>query len=173
MEPEDFEVLAIAADTGLRQAEQFKLAWPDVSFEDGGWLSIKEAKGEKRRTVPLTQRAHQILWRRFQNRTSAFVFPNSKGKPRSANNFYKRQFLPALEAAGVEHLTWHQAGRHTAGSRMALEGVSLQRIAQVLGHSQTKTSERYSHLLPESARSSISALDQRRARKSMALRLVK
>lgn len=173
MAPEDFDLLAIAADTGLRQAEQFKLAWVDVSFEDGGWLSIKEAKGEKRRTVPLTDRAFEILQRLYQNRTGAFVFANRTGRPRSANNFYKRQFLPALEKAGIEALTWHQAGRHTCGSRMALEGVSLQRIAQVLGHSQTKTTERYAHLLPEAARSSISVLNDRRQKQGARyLRLV-
>lgn len=161
MAPEDFEVLAIAADTGLRQGEQFTLAWADVSFEDEGWLSIKEAKGDKRRSVPLTKRAYEILWRRYQTRTCSWVFPNANGKPRSADNFCQRQFRPALKAAGIENLTWHQAGRHTCGSRMALEGVSLQRIAQVLGHSQATISERYSHLLPESARASIMALDNR------------
>lgn len=164
MAPDDFELLAIAADTGLRQAEQFKLSWPDIHFEDGGWISVKEAKGEKRRTVPLTQRAFEILQRRYNARTSAWVFSNAKRRPMSANNFYKRRFLPALAAAGVEELTWHQAGRHTCGSRMALEGVPIQKIAQILGHSQTKTTERYAHLLPESARSSISALDRRQAR---------
>lgn len=159
MAPADFDLVAIAIDTGLRQSEQFKLAWTSVNFENGGWLSIRGAKDEKSRSVPLTARALAILQRLYASRTSAFVFPNSKGRPRSSINFYQRQFQPALAAAGVEGVVWHTL-RHTTASRLALQGKSPQAIAQILGHSQTKTTERYAHLLPESARATISALER-------------
>ena len=159
MAPADFDLVAIAIDTGLRQSEQFKLAWASVNFENGGWLSIRGAKGEKSRSVPLTARALAILQRLYASRTSAFVFANAKGRPRSSINFYQRQFQPALAAAGIEGVVWHTL-RHTTASRLALQGKSLQAIAQILGHSQTKTTERYAHLLPESARATISALER-------------
>lgn len=50
--------------------------------------------------------------------------------------------------------------RHTTASRLALQGKSLQAIAQILGHSQTKTPERYAHRLPDSARATITALER-------------
>lgn len=162
--PEGFDLVAIAIDTGLRQAEQFGLAWPQINFAGGGWISITKAKGDKSRTVPLTPRALAILQRRHAARTSSFVFPNKAGKPMDPQNFINRHFYPALEAAGLQAgeatpdgIVWHTL-RHTCGSRMALKGVSLQKIGKVLGHSRAETSARYSHLLPESSREAVSAL---------------
>lgn len=159
MDPDDFDLVAFALDTGLRQNEQFSLAWRQVNFENDGWLSIRGAKGDKSRSVPLTARALGILRKLYEKRTSAFVFVNRNGRLRSANNFYKRQFLPAIKAAEIEGVVWHTL-RHTTASRLALQGKSLQAIAQILGHSQTKTTERYAHLLPDTARATISALER-------------
>lgn len=170
MRPEDFELVAFGIDVGLRELEQFHLSWPQVNFADGGWVTITKAKGNKSRVVSLTPRALAILERRYATRKSAFVFPNSVGKPTNPQNFINRVFYPALRAAGLEPgerhpdgqdnpdgIVWHTL-RHTCGSRMAIAGVSLQKIAKVLGHSRTTTSERYSHLQPDSVREATSAL---------------
>ena len=86
--------------------------------------------------------------------------PNStNGNPINASNFYSRKFKPALEAAGIEGITWHRL-RHTLGSRLALQGVSIQAISKILGHSGTQVTERYAHLLPGAVRAAIQTLDQ-------------
>jgi integrase len=157
---EDFELVEMAIHTGIRQDRLFNTAWKDVSFEDGGWIRVHKAKGGKFRAVPLTKRALEILKRRYECRKSAWVFPNStNGNPINASNFYSRKFKPALEAAGIEGITWHRL-RHTLGSRLALQGVSIQAISKILGHSSTQVTERYAHLMPDSYRAAIQTLDQ-------------
>ena len=71
--------------------------------------------------------------------------------------FFNKRLKPALAVAKIDGILWHTL-RHTTGSRMALAGESLQKIAKILGHSQTRTTERYAHLLPDSSRSAIMSL---------------
>ncbi len=157
MEPEDFDLVVIAVDSGLRQAEQFGLTWTQVTFDHGGWFSIIKAKGDKSRTVPMTPRVLEIMRRRFDERTNEFVFSNTKGQPMDGSWFFNKRLKPALAVAKIDGILWHTL-RHTTGSRMALAGESLQKIAKILGHSQTRTTERYAHLLPDSSRSAIMSL---------------
>lgn len=47
MTPEDFELVEMAIHTGIRQERLFTLAWTHISFEDGGWITVENAKGGK------------------------------------------------------------------------------------------------------------------------------
>lgn len=108
----------------------------------------------------MTNRAFEILQRRYHSRVSAWVFPNStNGNPIDPQNFYNRVYLPALEAAGIEGMTWHCL-RKTFASRLALAGTSIQKIQSVLGVSDTKVVERYAHLLPDTFRGTIEPLNR-------------
>jgi integrase len=79
----------------------------------------------------------------------ALVFTTDTGAPIRASNFRRRQWTPALEAAGVEPMTLHEL-RHTAASMMAEAGWTLQAVQGQLGHSSiTVTSDTYSHLFDE------------------------
>ena len=51
-------------------------------------------------------------------------------------NFYRRVYLPAVKAAGLEGVAWHTL-RHTFASRLAMSGASLSTIAALLRHSTT------------------------------------
>lgn len=172
MAPEDFEIVAFALDVGLREKELFTLSFAQVNFAEPGWVTITKAKGNKSRVVSLTPRALAILQRRYENRTSPFVFPNKVGKPMDPQNFINRKFYPALRAAGLEPgeetpdgVTFHTL-RHSCGSRMALANVSLQKIGKVLGHARSSTSERYAHLQQDSVREATAALVRDPAQKS-------
>ena len=66
--------------------------------------------------------------------------------PWDGNSFYKYRWFSASRAAGVIDLCWHEAGRHTFASRLAMRGVSLYTIQKLLGHRSIKTTERYAHL---------------------------
>lgn len=173
MDRDAFEIVVFAMETGLRRGEQFRLAWAQVNFEDGGWLVIRKAKGNKSRSVPLTARALAILRRRYETRRSAWVFPNStNGNPINAQNFCSRVWRPALAEAEITGLKWHHL-RATLASRLAIKGQSLQAIGMILGHSSgARVTERYAHLSPESVRATISALDGGRTAERNGLRLV-
>jgi integrase len=59
----------------------------------------------------------------------------------------KRSFRKVCELAGIKHggidgLTFHCL-RHTAGTRMVKQGMSLAEVARILGHADIKTTYRY------------------------------
>ena len=63
------------------------------------------------------------------------------------SNFAKRRFKPACEKAEVRVIRFHDL-RHTFGSHLAMRGVSLFKIRELMGHSDIKVTMRYMHLAP-------------------------
>ena len=60
MASEDWDLVAFAIKTGLRQGEQFTLRWDCVDLENGV-LTLSMPKGGKTRHVPLSEGAKEIL----------------------------------------------------------------------------------------------------------------
>ena len=54
-------------------------------------------------------------------------------------------FRPACERAGVRYLRIHDV-RHTYASHFVMNGGSIHVLQKLLGHSQIRTTEAYSHL---------------------------
>ena len=69
-------------------------------------------------------------------------------------NFYRRVWLPAVKAAGIEGATWHDL-RHTFASRLAMSGATEGTIASLLRHSGTALVRRYAHLSPSHLKAEI------------------
>ncbi|MCD4853633.1 tyrosine-type recombinase/integrase [Arthrobacter sp. AK01] len=61
------------------------------------------------------------------------------------DNWRKRVWLPALEAAGIDHARPHDL-RHTYASWLIQSGVSIKEVGRLLGHASPMTTERYAHL---------------------------
>ncbi len=75
------------------------------------------------------------------------VFPNRAGNPINHNNLVSRYFHPALEAAELDRIRWHDL-RHTKASLMIEQKENLKYIQTQLGHSSpTVTLNVYAHLL--------------------------
>ena len=85
-----------------------------------------------------------------------YVFCTQSGKP-----FRDRRETPStvLERAGItEAFTWHDM-RHCFASYLAMSGVDLLRIKELLGHSDIKMTLRYAHLSPSFLHDSVRSLD--------------
>jgi len=65
----------------------------------------------------------------------------------------------AATAAEVPRIRFHDS-RHSAASQMVMGGVPLTGVAKILGHSETKMTDRYSHLTPAAEQSYIEVLDK-------------
>lgn len=75
------------------------------------------------------------------------VFPNMVGKLINHNNLVNRHFLPALKAANIERIRFHDL-RHTKASLMIEQKENLKYIQTQLGHANpTITLNVYTHLL--------------------------
>lgn len=157
MERDDFDIVAFAVDTGIRRGRIFCLPWSQVDLE-GGWITVVDAKAGSSRQVPMTNRVRALLERRYETRKGAWVFPNSKGNPLNPDTWCSRKFRPALEAAGITNLWFHDL-RRTFGSRMTQRGQGGRVLTGIMGHKSTKTTDRYAHLDPTSFKAAIQVLD--------------
>src|SRR5262249_48963909 len=97
MASQDWQLVAFAIETGLRQGEQFSLRWNYVDLENGV-LTLPMPKGGKTRHVPLSEGAKGILRSLNSFLSSPFVFPGLRGKdrPLDARAFERRAYEPAL-----------------------------------------------------------------------------
>jgi site-specific recombinase XerD len=67
-----------------------------------------------------------------------------------------------VRAAGIPRdagvIGWHDL-RHTYGSHLAMRGVPLRTIQELLGHASIEQTMRYAHLSPEVKRDAVKVLD--------------
>ncbi|OGW29842.1 MAG: hypothetical protein A2X59_13085 [Nitrospirae bacterium GWC2_42_7] len=72
-----------------------------------------------------------------------FITPNS-GKPYLTDTL-QRLWKEATKAVGVD-IELYQATRHSVASMAASSGVSIAIIKEVLGHTDIRTTQKYSHV---------------------------
>lgn len=92
---------------------------------------------------------------------SPLVFTGAEGGPLDDRNWARRVLAPAVEAAGLkgQGITIYTL-RHTYASWLVQDGVPLLRVAQLMGHKSTRTTEIYAHLAPASVDDVRAALRQ-------------
>ncbi|HEY4000479.1 MAG TPA: tyrosine-type recombinase/integrase [Candidatus Xenobia bacterium] len=161
--PEPFQVVELAIVTGLRRSEQFRLRWDLLDFQANVITAeVSQAWGSKHgesRKVPMVARAKEILLALPSRGKSEWVFPSATMEtPYDAKNWVDRFFIPALEKAGIKAFTWHCL-RHSFGSYLAMKGVSLQTIGELMGHKTLQMTQRYAHLSPGHLSQAASQLD--------------
>ncbi len=138
--------------TAARRENVQAMAWADISFDAATWkISGDEAKGHDAITVPLTDRAMEILKSRRSEATEGgeFVFA-SYGK-RGHVVELKGAWSALLKRAGIKDLHPHDLRRTTA-SYMAMNGVTESVIAKALGHRTVSVTGIYARLTIEPVR---------------------
>jgi integrase len=107
--------------TGLRREEQFSLRWTDVDV-DRGVVTIPVTKAGGARYVHLNEEAKTLLRGLDSWLRSPWVFPSQNSATHlDSDNFYRRVYLPAVQKAKLDGVTWHTL-RHTFASRLAMAG---------------------------------------------------
>lgn len=178
--PEQFDMVATAAWTGMRLGEVLGLQWADIDFSGRFievqrtvyWrrkgLQISSPKSGKGRRVAIPK----LLARRLERRRDilaaqaaveghelpVWVFPNRASNPLDGVNVLKRTWYPILAKAGLRRLPFH-ALRHTYTSILIQLGESLAFIKQQLGHASIQTTvDVYGHLIPGGNRKNLDRL---------------
>jgi len=128
---------------------------------DGG-LILKEPKGKSKRVIPLPAELVEALkrHREIQDmeramaggawRDLGLVFTQLDGGPVDPGVDYD-EWKALLAAAGVRDARVHDA-RHTAATLMLAQGVKIEVVQEVLGHSDIRTTRGYSHVASALAR---------------------
>jgi integrase len=159
--PTDAALYLTAAMTGMRRGELIALRWRDVdwsagvirvrrSYTRGQFGPPKSARSS--RAVPMADRVAAELERHFQR--SAFqgdddlVFAHPIAGGVYDPSRLRKRFRGALRRAELRNVRFHDL-RHTFGTRMAAAGAPLRAIQEWMGHSDSRTTQRYADYAPD------------------------
>src|ERR1035437_5531868 len=153
--------------TGSREGEVLKAEWEEFDLQRGVWTKPSHhTKQKKDEHIPLSGPALKLLESMQTPGAAGPLFPGLKGAARTT---LRRPWVQACKAAGLVReiavegkreskdgepvkLTRYRPTlrvhdlRHNFASHLASNGVSLQVVGKLLGHSQIATTMRYSHL---------------------------
>ena len=159
----DADLVRVAAYCGLRRGELVALTWRDVDLA-GCRLIVQNAisdgqmsgtKSRQLRIVPLPPQAVAVLDRREQvpdpaghrfTTSDGYVFRGRDGRHLDGSAL-RRRYVAARDRAGLRPLRFHDL-RHSYGSLLVANGVSLVEVKSAMGHSKITTTERYLHARP-------------------------
>ena len=120
--------------------------------DTAGHLHFGPTKNHERRTVRLPRFLCDLLGAYMADRpnsASDLVFTSPRGAPLRHNAFYRRQFKPAVVAAGLPSALRFHDLRHTCAALLIAQGAHPRAIMERLGHSSiTVTIDTYGHLFP-------------------------
>jgi integrase len=143
-------IVVCLANTGMRCGEVLALTWEDVDLDEkeirvqakpeAGW----SPKSDKWRTVPVNDALRPFL--SHPGKKTDPVFPCPSTGHRYAH-WPTLQFDRARKEAGL--VGGPHTLRHTYASHFLKNHPDLYLLSRVLGHSHTRVTELYSHLLPD------------------------
>ena len=146
-------IVLLAVNTGMRKAEIQNLKWREVDFHRG-FITLSRTKNGETRNVPLNRTGREALLSIRKHPESPYIFCNSEGIPYN----FGASFLTALKNAEIKGFRFHDL-RHTAASYLAMAGVDLNTIREILGHKSLSMVLRYAHLSSEHKANAMSRLD--------------
>jgi integrase len=176
-DPERYRALVFFLSyTGLRVGEASALKVRNLDLirgrvtveeahaEVGGRLVPGETKTGRSRTVPLPTFVREMLvdhLERFGTPSDpeSFVFTGPDGGPIRQNAFRSRVLQPAARRAGIDPVPTTHDLRHTAASLMAKQRFTLREAGEILGHSTTAMTARYSHVFDTDLEEKVGRLD--------------
>ena len=148
--------IAIAVHTGMRKDEVANLRWEDIDF-DRKLITLQaksatpakgiqefQLKSRKRRTIPLKESLAEIL--EPHRKPEGYIIQSRSGREMKRTRWNLPAYFGQAKAnAGVECSP--HTFRHTFASWAAMEGVSIYKISEWLGHSTVQlTQDTYAHL---------------------------
>lgn len=133
--PDLGDIVEFAIETCMRRAEIARMRWEGVDLRRKTVL-LPRTKNGKQRTVPLSNRARDILMAR--KREDGPVFNMAVW---SISQAFKR----AVDRCGLGHLVFHDT-RHEGISRLFEDGLSVVEVARISGHRTLSQLDRYTHL---------------------------
>ena len=144
----DYALILFLYATGARISEALSIKRSDI---EGGWLIIREAKGEKERIVPIAKVAQEALALYLAQAPfeRELVWMNYKGAKLSRISAFKitQKYL------GVSpHVL-----RHSYATSLISGGADLRVVQELLGHASLLTTQIYTHIQKQDLKNTVDA----------------
>ncbi|MCJ9428060.1 tyrosine-type recombinase/integrase [Kordiimonas marina] len=140
-------MILLSLNTGLRRGELFSLRRTDIDLKNK-LLTVRgtNAKSKRTRHVPLNAVALAVMtdWRKQSAAGAELIFV---GKGGGMFDNVSSSWERLLDEADIMAFRWHDM-RHDFASQLAMAGVDLNTIRELLGHSDYSMTLRYAHLAP-------------------------
>lgn len=139
-------ILVTAYSAGLRVSEIIKLKKGDLDFSRKT-LIVRNSKRDKDRVLVLSEKVGCLISEYYEKyKPITWIFegqiPGEKMSIRTAQNIFNE----AVTRAGIlKKVTFHSL-RHSFATHLLEQGVDLRVIQTLMGHSDSKTTEIYTHV---------------------------
>jgi integrase len=155
-----------ALSTGLRRGELLALHWDDLDLVAGRVLVRRNVwrghygtpKNGRNREVPLNDEITMAL-KAHRHLRGRFVFCQEDGEPLTVEAM-QWNLHRICRKAGLREFGWHTL-RHSFASHLAMRGVPLKAIQELMGHSTIEMTNRYAHLSPDVKKDAVQLLQAR------------
>jgi integrase len=145
------QVIKFLLFTGARVNEALNARWKDIDRTNRTWTVLAtNSKSKRRRSIPLNNAAIAVLDALDSEGTSTWLFTSVRGdgnqrlttinKPWAAIRLSVLKTDPTFPPIRLHDL------RHGFASMLVNSGRTLFEVQQILGHSDSKVTERYAHL---------------------------
>lgn len=141
----DAAIVKLILFAGLRVGEIVQLRTSDVVLDERkGSLVVREGKGTKRREIPLNAKARKALLEYLRMRPDVekdelFLGQRNEGVQ---SKTIQRAVQRFAKKAGLKNVTPHTL-RHSFAKALIDAGVSLEKVATLLGHGNLNTTRIY------------------------------
>ena len=141
----DAAIVKLILFAGLRVGEIIQLRMSDVILDERkGRMVVREGKGTKRREIPLNAKARKALLEYLRMRPDVeedeiFLGQRNEGVQ---SKTIQRAVHRFARKVGLKHVTPHTL-RHSFAKALIDAGVSLEKVATLLGHSNLNTTRIY------------------------------
>lgn len=149
--PETKKAFLFCLCTGLRFVDVKALKYSDIDFS-AARLTIDQQKTGNPVVVDLNQTAVKLIGEPGSPDNLVFNLPGRKWATKTISNLVKK--------AGVnKHITWHCA-RHSLAVNLLTsdEKPDIKTVSSILGHTSTRTTEVYMHVVDDLKKKAVNAL---------------
>ena len=155
--PKHLLVVKLLYSSGLRLQELINLRRQDIDF-DQNLIFVRQGKGKKDRVTLLAENVKTDLLKYYSKHKfrTDYIFEGRKGK------YSKKSVQKIMESVGNNlnlHLHPHLF-RHCFATHLLEDGVDVRYIQRLLGHSDVRTTQVYTHVSKRDLKNLKSPLDR-------------
>jgi integrase len=139
------DIVILMRDTGMRnERELYRVRVENIDWNNRVIFVPDSKTPSGRRTVPISDRAFEVLRARCRGKRVGWVFPSKRSKVGHLTTMADH-FRQARRKAGLPEELVLYCGRHDYGTRVMRQTGNLKAVMLTMGHKDVKTAMRYQH----------------------------